>query len=106
MTHFSGSPFRKFESLNPPVNSLKRHVGFVRVVAGVAAVAVDDLVERVACRSRLLFDHVPLSCVPPMTSQELDGLIATLMNCSVLLSFLSMWSSAVGTRDSSRLQAA
>ena len=29
MTHFSGSPFRKFESLNPPVNPLKRQVGFV-----------------------------------------------------------------------------
>src|SRR6266478_5951032 len=50
------------------------------------------------------FDHVPLSCVPPMTSHELDGLIATLMNCSVLLSFRSMCSSSVGTRDSSRLQ--
>ncbi len=54
----------------------------------------------------LLFDHVPLSCVPPMTSQEFDGLIATLMNCSVLLSVLLTWSSAAGTRDSSRLQAA
>jgi len=29
MTHRSGSPFRKFESLKPPVNSLKRHVGSV-----------------------------------------------------------------------------
>ena len=29
ITHFSGSPFSKFESLNPPVNSLKRQVGFV-----------------------------------------------------------------------------
>ena len=49
---------------------------------------------------------MPLSCVPPMTSQSLsDGLIATLMNWSVLDSFLSMCSSSVGTRDSSRLQA-
>ena len=52
-----------------------------------------------------MFDHVPLSCVPPMTSHVLDGLIATLMNCSVLASFLSMCSISVGTRDSSRLQA-
>ena len=52
-----------------------------------------------------VFDHVPLSCVPPMTSHESHGLIATLMNCSVLLSLRSMWSSAAGTRDSSRLQA-
>ncbi len=53
----------------------------------------------------LLFDHVPLSCVPPITSQTLDGLIATLMNWSVLLRFLSMWSSSVGTRERSRLHA-
>src|SRR6266508_2147679 len=50
------------------------------------------------------FDHVPLSCVPPITSHDLDGLIATLMNCSVLPSLLSMWSSRVGTRDNSRAQ--
>ena len=52
----------------------------------------------------LLFDHVPLSWVPPMTSHELNGLIATLMSWIVLLSFLSMWFSSTGTRESSRLQ--
>ena len=31
----------------------------------------------------LLFDHVPLSCVPPWTSAGFDGLIATLINCNV-----------------------
>jgi len=29
ITHFVGSPSRKFESLKPEVNSLKRHVGSV-----------------------------------------------------------------------------
>ena len=53
----------------------------------------------------LLFDQVPLSWVPPMTSQSLSGLIATLMYCSVLLYFLLMCSSSVGTRDSSRWHA-
>src|SRR6266540_3011993 len=53
----------------------------------------------------LLFDQVPLSWVPPITSQESDGLIATLMNCSVLLYFLSRCWSSVGTRDRSRLHA-
>src|SRR5438874_5901859 len=52
----------------------------------------------------LLFDHVPLSWVPPMTSHELNGLIATLMSWIVLLSFLSMWANSTGTRESSRLQ--
>src|SRR5436190_6527296 len=52
----------------------------------------------------LLFDHVPLSWVPPMTSHELNGLIATLINWIVLLSFLSTWFSSTGTRDRSRLQ--
>src|SRR5947207_14753134 len=50
------------------------------------------------------FDHVPLSCVPPMTSSELDGLMATLMNCNVLLNLLSTCPSAAGTRDRSHLQ--
>src|SRR4051812_29364384 len=49
------------------------------------------------------FDHVPLSCVPPISSQSLSGRIATFWNWSVLLSFRSTWSSTVGTRDSSRL---
>ncbi len=49
---------------------------------------------------------MPLSCVPPMTSHDLNGLMATLMNWSVLLSFLSTWLSSVGTRERSRLQAA
>src|SRR4029078_4368676 len=52
-----------------------------------------------------VFDHVPLSCVPPITSHESNGLIATLMNCSVLLSLRSMWLSSTGTRESIRLQA-
>src|SRR3954447_12116712 len=51
-----------------------------------------------------VFDHVPLSCVPPITSHEFAGLIATLMNCRVLLSLRLMWSSTTGTRESSRLQ--
>ena len=42
--------------------------------------------------------------MPPRTSHGFAGLIATLMNCSVLLSLLSMWLSSVGTRESSRLQ--
>src|SRR5436189_156902 len=50
------------------------------------------------------FDQVPLSCVPPRTRQELNGSIAALMNWIVLLSFLSMWASSIGTRESSRLQ--
>ncbi len=41
-----------------------------------------------------------------MTSHEFDGLIATLMNWIVLPILLLMWSSAVGTRESSRLQVA
>src|SRR6266576_3846546 len=58
------------------------------------------------CLSQLFrFDQVPLSCVPAITSQPSAGLMATPMNCSVLLSFLSTWSSTVGTRDSSRLHA-
>src|SRR5207237_3263736 len=51
----------------------------------------------------LLFDHVPLSCVPPWTSAGFDGLIATLMNCNVSR-FLSMCVIRFGTRDNSRLQ--
>src|SRR5256714_677114 len=55
------------------------------------------------CLSQLWrFAHVPLSCVPAITSQPWAGWIDTPMNCSVLLSFLSMWSSTVGTRDRSR----
>src|SRR4029077_15071856 len=50
-----------------------------------------------------LFDHVPLSCVPPWTSAGFDGLIATLMNCSVLR-FMSMCVIWFGTRDSIRPQ--
>ena len=50
-----------------------------------------------------LFDHVPLSCVPPMTSHGFDGLIATLMNCSVSR-FRSVCVIRFGTFDSSRLQ--
>src|SRR4051812_7564849 len=53
---------------------------------------------------RFWFDHVPLSCVPPRTSQSLNGLIATLMNWSVLEYFRLMWSILVGTRDRSRAQ--
>src|SRR5436190_5660603 len=52
----------------------------------------------------LLFDHVPLSWVPPMTSHDLNGLIATLISWIELLSLLSMWFSSTGTRESSRLQ--
>src|SRR5438874_12758604 len=48
------------------------------------------------------FDQVPLSWVPAITSHPLAGLIDTPTNCSVLLSFLSMWLSTVGTRDRSR----
>src|SRR5438874_8013577 len=50
-----------------------------------------------------LFDHVPLSCVPPMTSHGFDGLIATLMNWSVFR-LRSMCVIRVGTLDSIRLQ--
>src|SRR4029079_16843230 len=58
----------------------------------------------VARSQRELFDQVPLSCVPPMTSHESAGLIATLMNCNVLLNLRSMWASSHGTRDSSAVQ--
>src|SRR6266850_424173 len=51
----------------------------------------------------LLFDHVPLSCVPPWTSAGFEGLIATLMNCNVSR-FRSMCVIWFGTRDNSRLQ--
>src|SRR5207237_1069951 len=51
----------------------------------------------------LLFDHVPLSCVPPWTSAGFDGLIATLMNCNVSR-FRSMCVIRLGTCDSIRLQ--
>src|SRR5437899_572377 len=50
-----------------------------------------------------LFDHVPLSCVPPWTSHELEGLIATPMNCSVSR-FRSVWVVWFGTFDSIRMQ--
>src|ERR1700720_643481 len=53
--------------------------------------------------SGLLFDHVPLSCVPPWTSAGFDGLMATSMNCKVSR-FLSMCVITFGTRDSIRLQ--
>jgi hypothetical protein len=52
-----------------------------------------------------MFDHVPLSCVPPITSQDWAGLIATLMNWIVLLNRRLMWSSWAGTRESIRLHA-
>src|SRR6476646_5286997 len=51
----------------------------------------------------LLFDQVPLSCVPPWTSAGFEGLIATLINCSVLR-FLSMCVIRLGTRESMRPQ--
>src|SRR5436305_13207051 len=53
--------------------------------------------------SKLLFDHVPLSCVPPWTSAEFEGLIATPMNCNVsrFLSICVIW---FGTFDNIRLQ--
>src|SRR5882724_9426102 len=50
-----------------------------------------------------LFDHVPLSCVPPWTSAGFDGLMATPMNCNVSR-FRSMCVIWVGTCDSIRLQ--
>src|SRR4051794_40712376 len=50
------------------------------------------------------FDHVPLSCVPPMTSHGIAGLIATFTNCSVSR-FRLMCVIWVGIRDSSRRQA-
>ena len=43
ITHFVGSPFRKFASFAWPVNVLKRSVAVGGVEAGLAAVAVDDL---------------------------------------------------------------
>src|SRR5436190_21439824 len=49
------------------------------------------------------FDHVPLSWVPPSTSHELAGLMATLMNCSVSR-FLFTCVMVVGTLESMRLQ--
>src|SRR5919198_4590527 len=52
----------------------------------------------------MLFDHVPLSCVPPSTSHPRNGLIATFSNCRVLLRFRSVCASAIGTRESNRLQ--
>src|SRR6266478_3767942 len=50
-----------------------------------------------------LFDHVPLSCVPPWTSAGFDGLMATPTNCNVSR-FRSVCVIRFGTRDSSRLQ--
>src|SRR5437870_8162990 len=50
-----------------------------------------------------LFDHVPLSCVPPWTSAGFEGLIATPMNCNVSR-FRSICVIRFGTRDNSRLQ--
>src|SRR5437667_11776614 len=50
-----------------------------------------------------LFDHVPLSCVPPATTAGFEGLIATLMNCNVSR-FRSVCVIKLGTRDNSRLQ--
>ena len=43
ITHFVGSPLRKFASFAWPVNVLKRSASFGGVEAGLAAVAVDDL---------------------------------------------------------------
>src|SRR6478672_10663340 len=51
----------------------------------------------------LLFDHVPLSCVPPWTSAGFDGLIATLINCNVLR-LRSVCAIRFGTRESMRPQ--
>src|ERR687887_1839345 len=50
-----------------------------------------------------LFDHVPLSCVPPWTSHGFDGLTATSMNWSVSR-FRSMCVIRFGTCDSIRAQ--
>src|SRR6478735_2999674 len=50
------------------------------------------------------FDHVPLSCVPPWTSHDWPGLIATSMNCSEFR-FLLMWVIRFGIRDNSRWHA-
>src|SRR2546429_515689 len=50
-----------------------------------------------------LFDHVPLSCVPPWTSHEFAGLIATLMNWSVSR-LRSVCVVSFGTFDSIRMQ--
>src|SRR6187549_3166515 len=52
----------------------------------------------------LVFDQVPLSCVPPITSHDRNGLIATFSNCRVLLRLRSVWSSTTGALESSRLQ--
>src|SRR5205823_14863078 len=51
----------------------------------------------------LLFDDVPLSCVPPCTSFGFDGLMATLMNWSVSKLRL-MCVIVVGTLDNIRPQ--
>src|SRR5262249_39608089 len=51
----------------------------------------------------LLFDHVPLSCVPPWTSLGFRGLMVTLMNWSVLYLRL-MCVIRLGTFDSIRWQ--
>src|SRR5438132_5312382 len=51
------------------------------------------------------FDHVPLSCVPPSTSQDCAGLMATLMNWSVSR-FLLTCEIVVGTCERMRLQLA
>src|SRR5437763_10284572 len=59
--------------------------------------------QSVVLHSGSLFDHVPLSCVPPITSHGFDGLMATLMNWSVFR-FRSMCVMVVGTWDSIRLQ--
>src|SRR5919197_6447318 len=50
-----------------------------------------------------MFDQVPLSCVPPMTSHGFDGLMATLMNWSVSR-LRSRCVIRFGTCDSIRLQ--
>src|SRR5436189_212378 len=49
--------------------------------------------------------QVPLSWVPPSTSHELAGLMATLMNCSVSR-FLFTCAIVVGTFDNIRMQLA
>src|SRR5689334_18534362 len=57
------------------------------------------------CLPQPVFDQVPLSCVPPVISHDLAGLIATLTNCSVRDSLRSMCSIRFGMRDSSRWHA-
>src|SRR4029078_10622050 len=93
-----------FESPAPLVNSFARQVG---MVASYTALPPSPYMTwlNVSRLQLFVFDHVPLSCVPPITSHESNGLIATLMNCSVLLSLRSMWLSSTGTRESIRLQA-